>query len=549
MLLSLCALTKGYNTKAPNIYAGFCKDEVKNITSKGYLSGTEAFFSLIQNIKDSDVIFINFNKGSGLFVFDAYQDRLILSKYFLKDYEIDKTPKRNDSLIGPEAIPPFGLKPSKNFFNVPFISSLDPDKTNFSEKINVSIIGNNLSNVTEVIFGEDSIEFVVIDDGRINFYVPALEKEGEYSVYAKNAFVISNKKIFQFQKIKPVIDSIKPNKGALNESVPITVTGKNFYTVTNAVFAGKSILPTEVSETTLTITPKKRSKLGTVQLYLESPEGRSNKIQYEYIPPEIIRSITPNFGSLEGGEEFVIELENFKQALELKFGDRDIAAKIKENGVIFGKVPKGKNSDPVKISVRNVSGFSNSVTFYYFDGLPSINGISPNLLHVEESGVTITITGKNFTPNNVVNVNNIEISPVNFINNTTLTFIAPKSDKTQDVDVYVNRPGDGNSNKVKLFYKSKILPEISKIEPREGKIEGGDKIKIKGEHLSKTNKVTFNGVAGKIENNKNDNLVEVITPAADHEGECEVILYTYEGQATCPKDTFTYVNDVPVPPS
>ena len=548
MLLSLCSITKGYNSKAPNIYAGFTDDELKNIILKGYLAGTEAFFSLIQNIKDSDVIFINFNKGSGLFVFDASQDRLILSKSFLKNYEFDTSQKMDDSLIGPEAIPPFGLKPSKNFFNVPFISSLDPDKTSFSEKITVSMNGNNLSYVTEVIFGEYSVEFIVLDDGKIHFDVPALEKEGDYSVYVKNAFVISNKKTFQFQKIKPVISSIKPNKGALNESVPIVVTGKNFYTVTNAVFAGKDILPTEISETTLTIIPKKRSKLGTVQLYLESPEGRSNKVQFEFISAEVIKSITPNFGPLKGGTDFAIELENFKQALELKFGDVDAAAKIKENGVIFGKVPKGKTSDPVNVSVRNLAGWSNSVPFYYYDDLPSISGISPNLLHVEESGVTITIIGKNFTPNNIVNVNNIDIFQINFIDNNTLTFVAPKSDKPQGVDVYVNRPGDGNSNKVKLFYKSKILPEIKKIEPGEGKIEGGDKIHIQGEHLLKTNKITFNGKDGKIEIN-NDNFVDVITPPADHEGECEVILYTFEGQATCPKDTFTYVNDVPVPPS
>lgn len=545
MLLSLSALTKGYNSEAPNIYAGFTKDNLKDVISKGYLSGTEAFFNLTQNIKDSDVIFINFNKGSGIFVFDASQDRLILPKAFLKDYESDISPIRDDSLIGPVPIPPPGLKPS-TAFNVPFIFRLDPDKTNLSEKITISMDGNNLSNVTEVIFGNDRMEFIVLSDEKINFNVPELKEQREYDVYAKNAFGVSNHKEFQFKQTNsPVIARINPNKGSLNSSVLIKIKGKNFSKVTNVVFGGKNVSPSDITETRLKIIPPKGDKLGTVPIYLESPEGKSNKVEYEYISEEVIKSITPNFGPLKGGTDFDLELENLKQVYEVKFGKIDTEAMIKGNGV-FGKVPKGETSDAVKVSVRNAAGWSNSVSFYYYDDLPSISRISPNLLHVKESGVTITITGKNFTPNNVVNVNNIDISHVNFIDNNTLTFIAPKSDKIQSVDVYVNRPGDGNSNKVKLFYQSKILPEIEKIEPGEGKIEGGDKIHIKGEHLLKTNKVTFNGADAKIDKNT-DNFVDVITPPS-HEGECEVILYTLEGQATCPKESFTYVNDIPVPP-
>lgn len=546
MLLSLSALTKGYNSKAPNIYAGFTKDNVQDVISKGYLSGTEAFFNLIQNIKDSDVIFINFNKGSGLFVFDSSQDRLILSKTFLKDYESDTSPIRDDSLIGPVAIPPPGIKPSTTF-NVPFILNLDPDKTNLSEKITISMNGNSLSNVTEVIFGGASLEFIVLGDEKINLNVPALKEQGEYDVYAKNAFGISNHKKFQLQnKNAPVIASISPNKGSLNDSVPINVIGQNLSKVTKAVFGGKNVSPSDITETRLTIIPPKGDKLGTVQLYLESPEGKSNNVEYEYISAEVIKSITPNFGPLKGGTDFDIELENLKQVYEVKFGEIDTEATIKGNGV-FGKVPKGKSSDAVKVSVRNAAGWSNTVQYYYYDNLPSISSISPNVSR-KKGGVKIKITGKNFTPNNVVNVNNVDISQTNFIDNNNITFISPKSDKPQDVDVYVNRPGDGNSNKVKLTYKSKNLkPEIEKIEPGEAKVVGGDKVKIKGENLSETNKITFNGVAGEIEtNNINDNFVDVITPKG-HEGECEVILYTPEGVATCPKDSFNYVNDIPVP--
>ena len=279
---------------------------------------------------------------------------------------------------------------------------------------------------------------------------------------------------------QPSLSSISPNTVAAGSAgFTLTLTGANFVSNSVVKVNGADRTTTFVSATQLTAAiPTFDVAVGAnlpVTVFNAAPGGGTSgpvtltvnnpQPSLSSISPSSVTAGSAGFTLTLTGANFipnsVVNLNGagrtttFVSATQLTAAipASDVAAGANLAVTVFNAGPGGGTSGPVTLTVNNP--------------LPSLSSMSPTSVLAGSGGVTLTLTGGNFVPNSIVQVNGASRATT-FVSATQLTAAIPASDVAigayLSITVFNAAPGGGTSTALTLTVNNP-LPSISSISP------------------------------------------------------------------------------------
>lgn len=312
---------------------------------------------------------------------------------------------------------------------------------------------------------------------------------------------------FEYRLSQPQITGLSPGKGTWLGGTEVVISGKELSptgtvrfggvpaTVKSAAVVWNATTKELVSELVV-VTP--RGSVGAQDVTVTNADGRTATLRegFTYFITPVVDSITPNYGSPNGGTEVTIIGSNFptdKDDVGVMFGGVDIEAdqvlEVAANSLKV-RTPPGAPG-PVNVTVYYKSDHEKAYTvfqgFTYVSEVsrPTISSIEPNS-GSQEGGTEVTIKGSDFRSGIEmplkVKFGSVYATQVTVKSTTELLVIAPASPVTGPVDVTVENPDGGKytyANGFTYLAPGRVLL-ITSITPNEGSIEGGTPVTVNG---------------------------------------------------------------------
>ena len=137
----------------------------------------------------------------------------------------------------------------------------------------------------------------------------------------------------------------------------------------------------------------------------------------------IINSVTPSQGSCGTGTAFLCDVGNLAKGASVTV---KVSATPSNSGTLAGVAAISSTSyDPV--ATNNQASTSTTVTGSLYSTVPSITGISPNLVQAGTADFTLTVTGTGFNADSVVNLGANALSTT-YVSATQLTAAVSAAD-------------------------------------------------------------------------------------------------------------------------
>ncbi len=144
----------------------------------------------------------------------------------------------------------------------------------------------------------------------------------------------------------------------------------------------------------------------------------------------VINEITPNKGSVAGGDIITIEGSNFavhdsRYNVVVKIGDK--TASVQDGSTsekLLVKLPSSKVLGPVDVYVKNIEplGETTAKNSFTYTSSPTITSLSPSIVHTT-GGEKVVIKGTMFLEGVNVTIDDKEVQEVNFINENTIEIL------------------------------------------------------------------------------------------------------------------------------
>jgi len=152
----------------------------------------------------------------------------------------------------------------------------------------------------------------------------------------------------------------------------------------------------------------------------------SRWLNLDNVPPPIISSLTPDWGSTDGGTTIVIAGSNF-QALATVFldGIPCTSIDVPSTNTITAVTPANSTTGPKDVKVQNPD-FQSTTTAsaFTYHKPPTISSVSPAVFSTS-GGTTVTITGTDFVSTPGVFFGSTAATGVTFTDSAHLTAVAP----------------------------------------------------------------------------------------------------------------------------
>jgi hypothetical protein len=270
-----------------------------------------------------------------------------------------------------------------------------------------------------------------------------------------------------------VLASIAPLSGVANSTVAVTFTGTDLFQGTINPPAGFTVSLTPapvVTATSITATLVIASTVpaGPQSFTVTTPGGLSNAVTFKILPA--LTSINPT--SARAGVATVVTLTGTSLA-----GVTSVtAANISATGVIatattvtatftsLANAPVG----PVSVTVTDVNGSSNALTFTLIGPVPTIASINP-VTGGTGATIPVTITGTGLTFGTLNLPAGITLVPGTLVNNSftqlTATILIAGNAPLGAQSISVTTPGVGNTSNAVTFTVFALSPLISTIAP------------------------------------------------------------------------------------
>lgn len=421
------------------------------------------------------------------------------------------------------------------YVDQPHISSLSATSGPETSGQTVTIIGTDLATVTGVRFGTLSATINSVTSSTVTVTVPA--GHGTVGVTVESVGGTSNAVSYTYVPV-PVISSFGPSMGPLSGG-SVRVNGADFVVGTKVTFDGQDIPLDQLdsSGTWLTFTAPSVPSAKTVSLTVTTVGGTSGAEDYEYVDKPVITSMTPASASLAGGS-VTMSGSGFLPDTTVTFGGQVITPDSIGSGgnALTFTAPSAAAAASVPVSVINIGGMSNGVTFTYV-GQPHITSLSVTS-GPETAGQSVTITGTDLAGVTSVNFGTTAAT-INSVTATTVDVTAPAG--TGSVSVTVASTG-GTSNGVSYTYVP--VPTLTALSPAIGPSGGNTQVTLNGSNFTAGSIVHFGNldVAGGTVGSGGASLT-VTSPPAMAAGTVPVHVTT-EGGSTS-SVSFRYI-DVPV---
>jgi hypothetical protein len=364
-----------------------------------------------------------------------------------------------------------------NIIKQPVITGFTPASGPVGATITIS--GTNVSNPTDLKFGDTSVTGTVIPvtTTSIKVIVPAGATTGKISLTNQAGTGISTN-IF---KVSPKIVMFAPVSGIAGESV--TITGLNLKAGnTDPVVKFGAIAATvgSASDTQAIVSVPPTAITGKLSVTTTDGIGIS-ATDFTVIKVPTITGFTPVSGAV--GTSVTISGANLTAATDVKFNGTSITGQITAVSASSIKVVVPIGATTGRIEVLNRAGVAQSSGLFKI--LPKITGFVPD---AALPGENITITGLNFGNNPAVKFGFIVAPVVSHFDNQIIVTVPPTAITSKITVTSVD--GSGVSNGTFTVIKP---PTISSFTPTSGII--GMEITITGSNLTKLTDVKFNGTS------------------------------------------------------
>ena len=326
---------------------------------------------------------------------------------------------------------PVGVSDSVGFSYLPKITGTYSGLSNTSLTIN----GLYFSYYTLVKFDSVTVSPYYVDNSLIKVFIPP----GSGTIPLRLTIDRGESNVVNFIYI--TIPTISGYYNGISGET-LTITGTNF-TGTNTVWFGtESVIPSNVTQTSLRVNIP--PGVDSVPLKLTTPAGDSTSVNFTYYP-----IITGTYSGLSE-DTLVIDGTSFTGATYVWFGTEAVIPSNVTSTSIRVIVPPG--NDTVSLKLTTPAGISNTVNFKYkpFIIVPAYRGgIYSGLV-----GDRLIINGTNFTGVTTVWFGLIQVEPT-YTDSNNITVEIPLG--TETVSLKLNTPA-GESNTVNFIYKPIISP-------------------------------------------------------------------------------------------
>lgn len=396
---------------------------------------------------------------------------------------------------------------------VPANLAMTPVRGPLTGGTDVTITGDNLGDVTEILFGTVPVESFTIDpDGDIRTTAPSQAAPGAVPVTVTNSEGSTSTLTFTYYNVTR-IDGIAPDSGSTAGGDPVTITGTCFTGATQVLFGDQPGTDlTVVSDTEIRVLAP-AGAVGPVDVTVVNPTECGDATQedaFTYVEPDapVLTSIVPGRGPETGGTSVTITGDDFTRTTSVTVDGVEVPFTVVNDTEITVVTPPHAPG-VVDVVVTNEVGPSEPMEFEYFD-VAEIDGVEPGS-GPEAGGDEVVITGDCFTGATAVLFGGTAATGFVVNSDTRITAIVPAG--TGIVDVSVVGAGDCGTAVVEDAYEYIAPPVVADLEPTSGPETGGTVVTITGEGFTGATGVTFDGIPGTGFTVVSDTEIRVTTPA------------------------------------
>jgi hypothetical protein len=431
------------------------------------------------------------------------------------------------------------------------------------------ISGTGFTNTTKVYFGTyEAFVNNIYDHTGLRVKVPAVSEAGLVDVKVMNedgseaVLPGSFTYIAPIPVPAPVLDSISPDNGPLAGGTIVYLYGQNLNNKLKVYFGNKMApILTCYDSTKMNVVSPAGSAEGPVDVKVVDADGRESVLTgaFTYIAPPpppgpTLTSVSPDNGSLVGGNVVSLTGSNFKSNTQIYFGTKPAILLSVFDGIKMNVVvPAGVSAGTVDVKVVNADGQEAVLTsaYTYIVPQPTVTGLSPNTGLIT-GGTIVTVNGTNFSSQVKVLMAGKEITPLSYLGSTRFTFATPAVMSAGPVDVTILNKDTGASVVIPngFTYTEPIYPTptITSISPNSGVMDGGTVVTVYGKDFSPSVKIIMNGTEISPLSYYNSTSFAFVTPKVTTAGAVDItVLNKDTGKSSTLASAFTYTAPPPKP--
>jgi len=305
------------------------------------------------------------------------------------------------------------------------ISAISPQYGPLSGGTAVTILGANFSDpITVTIGGVSATSISVVDSTHITCSTPAGSAGAQDVVVGGSATKTGG---FTYMA-DPTVASILPATGSTNGGTTVTIIGTNFNNTATITIGGNAAPIVAVDNSTNIRATTAAHALGAVDVIVTTNSGSATLTNgFNFIPPPVISSVTPNYGWQTIATPITITGQYFTGV---------ISSGVKVKGPCTNVVVVNDTTITCNTGINeNVGGYKDVIitspygsttltSGFYMYPTAHITSISPNT-GIETGGTPVILKGDNFTSSFYAYIDNITCTASTWVDNNTLTATTP----------------------------------------------------------------------------------------------------------------------------
>ena len=436
----------------------------------------------------------------------------------------------------------------------PVVSGLDVHTGTTVGGTAVTIYGSGFTSPTGVSFGglpalwyqfntDSSITAVAPPEAAGTIHVTVTTYSGTSSTSGADTFSFTN-----LTASAPTVTGVSPNTGATSGGQVVLLTGTDFYGTSAVDFNGTAATNVQVlTNTTLTATAP-AGTAGTIDITVTTNNGTSSPgsadhFTYLSTAVPVITSLSPSSGTTAGNATITLTGTNFSSASAVDFGSFVAASYTVSSSTSITAVTPALPVGSYGVVVTTPSGTSAPVTFSVSAAsLPTVTALGTDSA-TTAGGVSVSITGTNFTGVTDVFFGGVEASSITFNSATSLTVTAPRQYAgSYDVTVATYAGTSARSSADRFTYTVAAAPTVTSLGTTTGTTAGGTSVTVTGTNFTGAFDVEFGNLSAASFTVNSPTSITAISPA-QYAGTVTITVWTYAGtSASSSADTFSYTN-------
>ena len=279
-----------------------------------------------------------------------------------------------------------------------------------------------------------------------------------------------------FSYIKPpTVTKVEPSEGTTAGGAAVKITGTGFLKGATVAIGGAATSVVVVGETEITAKTPAHAAGSVPVVVTEGGVSSGSSVEYTYVTPPTVTSVTPAEGSTAGGATLKIKGTGFTEPATVKIGNETTEVTVVSTTEITAKTASVSSAGKDEVIVTDGKGVSVSGIDYTYITPPTVTKVEP-AEGTTLGGTTVKIKGTGFLKGATVAIGGAATSVV-VVGETEITAKTP-AHAAGAVPVVVTEGGVSSGSSVEYTYVTP--PSVTKIEPANGPTTGGTEVVITG---------------------------------------------------------------------